>query len=326
MNRKKFLTLLACAIAGVALHALPAAADDYPSRPLRLIVPFPPGGSSDTIARDIASHLSTTLGQPVIVDNRPGAGGNIGMQAGAASPPDGYTIILGSTSTLAINPFLYKKLTFDARKNFAPIALAAAVENVLLINTSVPATNFAQFVAYLKANSGKINFASPGSGNTSHLAAEMFKRRVGVDITHVPYKGDLPALTDLIGGQVQMMFATVPVALPYIQSGRLKALVIAGPSRSKRLPDVPSMADVGIDNFNADAWFGFVAPKGTPTAIINKLNRGINAALDSPKVKNGLIFIGYRPTPMSVTAFADMLPREWDKWGQMVKESGASID
>jgi tripartite-type tricarboxylate transporter receptor subunit TctC len=324
---KKRIVLKALFSIGIASVFAPALAQqDYPSRPITFVVPFPAGGVSDTIVRTIGAEMSKSMHQPVIVDNRPGAGGNIGLQYVAKAPPDGYTVVLGATATLSVSPYLYKHLTFDARKDFAPVAIIGTIQNVLVVNKAFPANNLKELVAYLKANPGKVNFASPGNGNSSHLAGEMFKRRMSVDITHVPYKGDPPAITDLIGGQVQMMFATVATAFPYIQSGALKPIVIAGPNRSPVISQVPTMPEVGIENFDTDAWFGVVVPLGTPPAIVARLNSEINAALASPNVKNSLTKLGLLPASMSAAAFGDYMRRESTKWGELVQASGATID
>lgn len=314
-----------CAV-GVMAAATVWAQQDYPKQPIRLIVSYPPGGTLDTIARSVGTEISKTLGQQVVVDNRPGAGGNIGLQLAANSPPDGYTVVVGSTAALSINPYTYKKLSFDARKDFIAVAMIGTIQSVLVVEKNVPVNNFAEFVAYLKAHPGQINFASPGNGHTSHLIGEMFKQRTGVDIQHVPYKGDVPAFTDLIGGQVQMMFATVLAASPHIKSGALKALAIAGPNRSIVIPSVPTMQEVGIDNVDGDAWIGIVAPVGTPLAIVARLNQEINAALASAEVSARLTGLGLRLAPMSVSAFDELMQRESDKWGQLVKHANITLD
>ncbi|MCS6766551.1 MAG: tripartite tricarboxylate transporter substrate binding protein [Candidatus Protistobacter heckmanni] len=329
MKRRTLFGLLAAVAAVAAAQFCASAAlaqQDYPSKPIKLIVPFPPGGISDTISRAIGSHLQTAFGQPVVVDNRPGAGGNVGLGAAAKSPSDGYTIALGATTNLAVSPFLYKGLNFDARKDLTPVAMIGTIPNVLIINKSIPANNLKEFVAYLKANPGAVNFASPGAGNSSHLSGEMFKQRMGVDIRHVPYKGDPPALTDLVGGHVQMMFATVGTALPHIKTGAVKALVVAGPNRSAALPGVPSMADLQIENFDTDAWFGIVVPAGTPAAIVAKLNQAVNAAVNDPDINARLVGMGLRPSTMSSAAFAGYVQHESVKWGQLVQLSGATVD
>ncbi|MFZ3119434.1 MAG: tripartite tricarboxylate transporter substrate binding protein [Variovorax sp.] len=326
MKKRHWMLRLAAVVIAGAWASCALAQTTYPDKPLRFIVPFPAGGVTDTIARAIGNYLSKSLGQPVIVDNRAGAGGNLGLQLAAKAPADGYTIAMGATSTLSVSPYLYKNLSFDARKDFTPVAMLATIQNVLIVNKQVPASTFAEFVAYLKANPGKVNFASPGSGNSSHLAGEMFKQRLDVDIRHVPYKGDAPAMIDLIGGQVQMMFATVATAFPYIQSGQLRPLVIAGPDRSAVISTVPTMAEVGVPNFDTDAWFGIVAPTGTPAPVVERLNRQINAALASPEIRNQLMGLGLRPAPLPLAAFGELLQRESAKWGELVRSSGASVD
>ncbi len=314
-----------CAV-GVMAAAPVWAQQDYPNKPIRLIVSYPPGGTLDTIARSVGTQIAKTLGQQVVVDNRPGAGGNIGLQLAANSPPDGYTMVLGSTAALSINPYTYKKLSFDARKDFIAVAMIGTIQSVLVVGKNVPVNNFAEFVAYLKAHPGQINYASPGNGHTSHLTGEMFKQRMGVDIQHVPYKGDVPAYTDLIGGRVQMMFSTVLAAAPHIRSGALKALAIAGPDRSAVIPTVPTMQEVGVDNVNADAWIGIVAPVGTPPAIVARLNQEINAALASQELSARLTGMGLRLAPMSVPAFDELMQRESAKWGQLVQAANVTLD
>lgn len=325
MQKRCFLKTIAAG-AVLACAATVATAQTYPSRPLKFIVPFPAGGISDTLARSLANHMSKTMGQPVVVENKAGAGGNLGLGAAVQAPPDGYTVVLGATSTVSVGPYLFKNLSFDARKDLAPVAMVGTIPNVLVINKNVPASNLKELVAWLKANPGKVNFASPGSGNSSHLAGEMFKQRVGVDIKHIPYKGDVPAITDLIGGQTQMMFATVGTALAHIQAGNLKPLAIAGPSRSTALPQVPTIGEEGIANFDTDAWFGVFAHAATPAPRIERLNLAINAALNDPEINSKLSGLGLRPVNMTVPVFTTYVKRESEKWGELVKTSGASLD
>jgi len=298
----------------------------YPDRVIRLIVPFPTGGVSDSLARVVANKVSKELGQQIIVDNRAGAGGTLGLSLAANAPPDGYTLVLGATSTLSAGPYLYKSLSFDPRKDLIPVAMLATIPNVLVVNTSLPVNDLKELVAYLKANPGKVNYASPGNGNSSHLSGELFKQRFGVDIQHVPYKGDAPAITDLIGGQVQMMFATVATALPNIKSGNLKPIAIAGPSRSAALPNVPTMNELGVKNFNTDAWFGIVAPVGVPQEMVLRLNKEINSAIADPEVNAKLVSLGLRPSIMSLPEFSAYVKSESIKWGELVRLSGATLD
>ncbi|HEX4891641.1 MAG TPA: tripartite tricarboxylate transporter substrate binding protein, partial [Hyphomicrobiaceae bacterium] len=312
MKREIFSRLSAFAFAMGAIlggsHTLAQA--DFPSKPIRFVVPYPPGGSLDIISRALGAHLSKGLGQQVVVENRAGANGNIGLQAVASAPPDGYTVTIGSTASMSINPHLYKNPGFDARKDFAPIAMLGTLQCVLAVNRNVPANTFAEFVAYLKANPGRVNFASSGNGHTNHLTGEMFKQQLGVDIRHVPYKGDSPALTDLIADRAQMMFPSVLVATPYIRRGEIRAILAAGPERIPSFPDLPAAPEVGLDNLNADAWLGIFAPAGTPPAIAARLNREINAALSSQELGARMSALSVRLAPRSVEEFREVVARE----------------
>lgn len=324
---KNVRTRIACAALAL-FAAAPAAslAQGYPNRPIKYIVPFPPGGATDTLARAIGQKLSESLGQPVVIDNRPGAGGNIGMEAAVRSPADGYTIVNVATATAAINPTLYRNLSFDAGRDLAPVAFIAYVPNILVVNPAVPASSLGELIAYLKANPGKVNFASPGAGNSSHLAGEMLKQRTGVDITHVPYKGDAPAFADLVGGQVQMMFAIMVTAAPHVKAGRLKPIALAGVQRSPVLPDVPTMSEAGLPGFDAGAWFGISAPAATPKDIVARLNAEINKALQSQEVKDRLTPLGAAPLTMSPEQFTALVKAEREKWGKLVRDSGATAN
>jgi tripartite-type tricarboxylate transporter receptor subunit TctC len=318
---------LACAMLSLALVAsFEASAQAYPAKPIRYIVPFPPGGATDTLARAIAQKLTESMGQSVVIDNRPGAGGNIGIEAAVRSPADGYTIVTVATATVAINPTLYRNLSFDAGKDLAPVAFIAYVPNILVVNPSVPASNLGELIAYLKANPGKVNYASPGSGNSSHLAGEMFRQRAGVEITHVPYKGDAPAFTDLVGGQVQMMFAIMVTAVPHVKSGRLKPIALAGLQRAPSLPEVPTLSESGLPGFDAGAWFGVMAPANTPKDIVGRLNAEINKALQSQEVRDRLTPLGAAPTTMTPDQFSALIAKEREKWGKLVRDSGAQVD
>ncbi len=318
---------LASALGLTFSMALPAFAQgDFPSKPLKLIVPFPPGGSTDTLARLIAQRLSDDVGQPVVIDNKPGAGGNIGMGLGTKAPPDGYTLFLTSTSTIAINPTLYQKLPFDPDRDVAPVILLAYVPNILVVNSSFPAKNMSEFIAELKAHPGKYNFASPGSGNSSHLAAELFKSMAGVEITHVPYKGDVPAITDLMAGQVQIMFMTSLVASTYLKDSRLRALAVAGPQRLSSMASLPTIAESGLPGFDASAWFGLSTQSAVPKELVAKLNTAINGVLRSPEVRQRLETSAMTPGGGTPQEYGDFIGRERAKWGEVVKRSGAKID
>ena len=318
---------IACAALAL-LAAAPATlfAQGYPNRPIKYIVPFPPGGATDTLARAIGQKLSDALGQPVVIDNRPGAGGNIGIEAAVRAPADGYTIVNVATATVAINPSLYRNLSFDAGRDLVPVAFIAYVPNLLVVNPAIPVNTLGELVAYLKANPGKVNFASPGSGNSSHLAGEMLKQRTGVEITHVPYKGDAAAFADLIGGQVQMMFAIAVTAVPHVKAGRLKGIAVAGLQRTPTMPDLPTMAEAGLPGFDAGAWFGISAPAGTPKEVVAKLNAEINKALLLQEVKDRLTPLAAAPLTMTPDQFATHVKDEREKWGKLVRDSGARVD
>jgi tripartite-type tricarboxylate transporter receptor subunit TctC len=319
-------TLCSACLIGTLGIAGVSQAQSFPTRSLRFIVPFPPGGATDTLARSLAQKLSESLGQPVVIDNRAGAGGNIGLEAAVRAPADGHTMVMIATATAAINPSLYRNLSFDAGRDLTPVAFISYVPNILVVHPSVPANNLTELVTYLKANPGKVNYASPGSGNSSHLAAEMFRQRTGVEITHVPYKGDAPAFADLVGGQVQMMFAIMVSAAPHVRAGRLKPIAIAGTERSAALPDVPSMPEAGLANFDTRAWFGIAVPTGTPREAITRLNSDTNKALALSEIRERLAVLGATPQPMSPEQFATLAREDREKWGRLVRDSGARVD
>jgi tripartite-type tricarboxylate transporter receptor subunit TctC len=326
MKLRAALRLAIAALALLAAAPALAQAPDYPNRPIKYIVPFPPGGATDTLARALGQKLADSMGQPVVVENRPGAGGNIGMEAAVRSPADGYTIVTVATATMAVNPTLYRNLAFDPGRDLVPVAFLAHVPLILVVNPSVPASNLKELMAYIKANPGKVNFASPGSGTGNHLAGELFKQRTGLDIIHVPYKGDSQAFSDLIGGQVQMMFATMVAVVQHIHSGRLKAIANVGLERTPALPDLPTMDESGLPGFDVRAWFGVAAPAGTAPAIVKRLNAEINKALQVPEVKARLGMLGAVPTPMTAEQFATLAREEREKWGKLVRDSGARVD
>ena len=310
-----------------ALAAAPmAGAQAYPAKPIRIVVPFPPGGATDILARAVAQKLTDAWGQAVVVDNRPGAGGNIGSEIVAKAAPDGYTLEMGTVGTHAINASLYAKMPYDHVKDFAPVILVAGVPNVLVVNPSLPVSSVQELIAYAKANPGKLNFASSGSGTSIHLAGELFKVMAGVQMTHIPYKGSAPALQDLIGGQVQLMFDNLPPSLPHIKAGKLRALAVTSATRSSALPDTPTIAESGLPGFEASSWFGVLAPAGTPPAIIARLNAEIGAWLASAEAKEKMLALGANIGGGSPEDFARHIAAETAKWQKVVKASGAKVD
>jgi tripartite-type tricarboxylate transporter receptor subunit TctC len=318
----------AVAVAALAAFAsLALAQAPYPSRPIRIVVPFPAGGTTDILARAVAVKLTETTGQPAVVDNRPGAGGNIGAELVAKSAPDGYTFLMGTVGTHAINPSLYAKMPYDHVKDFAPVILVAGVPNVLVINPSLPVNSVQELIAYIKANPGKVNFASSGSGTSIHLSGELFKTMTGTQITHVPYKGSAPALQDLVGGQVQIMFDNLPSSLALIKGGKLKALAVTSLERSSALPDVPTVAESGLPGFEASSWFGLLAPAGTPKEAIAKINGEVAKWLATPEAKEKLASQGaIAASGLTPDDFAKHIATETTKWNKVVKESGAKVD
>jgi tripartite-type tricarboxylate transporter receptor subunit TctC len=308
-------------------NVAPASAQGaYPTKPVRLVVPFPPGGTTDILARAVAQKLSETWGQQVIVDNRPGAGGNIGSELVAKSAPDGYTLLMGTVGTHAINPSLYAKMPYDHVKDFTPVILVAGVPNVLVVNPSLPVNSVSELIAYGKANPNKLNFASSGNGTSIHLSGELFRTMTGVQMTHVPYKGSSPALTDLIAGQVQLMFDNLPSSLQFIKAGKLRALAVTSLERSSALPDVPTLAESGLPGFEASSWFGVLAPAGTPNDIIVKLNTAIAGWLATADAKEKLAAQGAIAAGGAPDAFVRHIAAESSKWAKVVKASGAHVD
>ena len=310
------------AATGDALSQAPA----YPTRPIRLVVPFPPGGATDILARDVAQKLTEAWGQSVVVDNRPGAGGNIGAELVAKAAPDGYTLLMGTVGTHAINASLYAKMPYDHIRDFAPVILVASVPNVLEVNPALPVNSVAELIAYAKANPGKLNFASSGNGTSIHLSGELFKVMAGVQMTHVPYKGSAPAVADLISGQVQLMFDNLPPSLPQIKAGKLRALAVTSSARAPALPDVPTVAEAGLPGFEASSWFGVLAPAGTPPAIVARLNAEIAKWLATPEAKERLSKQGADAAGGSPEDFVKHIAAETAKWSKVVKDSGAKID
>jgi tripartite-type tricarboxylate transporter receptor subunit TctC len=321
--RRKFLHLAAGAAALQALSRT-ARAQAYPSRPVRIIVPFAPGGPTDILARLIGQSLSERLGQPFILDNRPGGGTNIGTEAVVRAPSDGYTLLMVSTSG-AINATLYERLNFNFIRDILPVASISREPLVILVNSTVPARTVPEFIAYAKANPGKLSMASAGNGTGTHLVGELFKMMTGVSLVHVPYRGAAPALTDLLGGQVHVMFAPMTASVEYIMAGRLRALAVTGATRSATLPDIPTVGEF-VSGYEASGWQGVGAPKNTPTEIVEKLNSQINTALADPRVKARLADLGSTPLPGSPAEFSKFIADETKKWGKVVKFAGAKPD
>ena len=301
-----------------------AAEDAFPNRTIRWVVPYPPGGTTDILARIMAQRLSERTGQQVVIDNRAGAGNNIGTEMALKAPPDGYTLLLVNPAN-AINTTLYRTLPFDFLRDYAPVAGIIRVPNVMEVTVSLPAKTVAEFITHAKANPGRVILASSGSGTSVHLSGELFKAMAGVDLTHVPYKGAGPALVDLIGGQVHVIFDNLPSSIEYIRGGKLRALGVTTARRSAALPDTPTVAET-VAGYEASAWFGAGAPKGTPTAVIEKLNREFNAILAEPKMRARLAELGGDPLIGSAAEFAAIHAAETEKWAKVVKSSGAKVE
>jgi tripartite-type tricarboxylate transporter receptor subunit TctC len=319
---RRFLPL-ACLLLLAA--ALPAWADDYPSKPIRFIVPFPAGGGNDAMARLVGQKLSERLGKQVVIDNRGGAGGGIGMEAAARSAPDGYTLLLGHSGTLAINPALYRKLPYDPVADFTPVGLVASVPLLLLAHPSLPANSVVELIALAKQQPGKIDFASSGNGTGAHLAGELFKSMAGVDLVHVPYKGSAPALNDLLGGHVRLSFSVIPPALPHVKAGSLKALAVTGSRRSPTTPETPTIAET-VPGYETVLSYGVLAPAGTPGEIVTRLNRTITEIVGTEEVKERLLADGADPMTGTPEEFGAAIRAEIAKWAKVVKDSGAQID
>ena len=322
MRRMRIIaTGLLIAVLGASTSAV---ADDYPARPIKWVVGYPAGGTTDILARLIGQWLFEHLGAQVIIENRPGAGNNIGTEAVINAPPDGYMVLLVNPAN-GINASLYRKLNFDFIRDIAPVAGLTRVPNVMEVNPAVPAKTVQEFIDYAKANPGKINWASSGNGTSVHLSGEMFKMMTGVDLLHVPYRGAAPALTDLISGQVQVMFDNMPSSIEQIRAGKLRALGVTTAKRSPALPDVPTVADT-VPGYEASAWFGMGAPKGTPPEVVNKLNKAINAALADPNIQARLADLGGIVMAGTPADFGQVIVEETEKWAKVVKAAGVSIE
>ena len=322
LARRNFMRLAGATALAPAFSRL-AGAQDYPTRPVRLIVGFPPGGGTDVAARLVGQWLSERIGQPVVIENRPGAGSNIATEAVVHAAADGHTLLLVSTAH-AINATLYERLNYNFLRDIAPVAGFMRVPNVMEINPSLSAKSVPEFIAYARANPGKINMASGGNGTSQHLSGELFKMMTGLDIVHVPYRGAAPALTDLIGGQVQAMFGDMPSSIEFIKTGKLRALAVTTVTRSEALPDLPSVSDF-VPGYESSAWYGVGAPKNTPVEIVERLSKEINAALADPKMKARLNSLGGTVLDVSPSEFGTLIADETRKWAKVVKFSGAKV-
>ncbi len=316
------LTLLA----GAALLAAVAHAQNYPVKPIRLVVPQPPGGGNDVIARMISQKLTVTLKQQFAVDNRAGAGGLIGADVAAHAPADGYTLLLGNVATLAIIPNVQKKMPYDALKDFAPVSLIASAPLLVVVHPSVPVHTIKQLIALARAKPGQLNYASNGVGSSTHLATEMFKMMTRTDLVHVPYKGLGPATTDLLSGQVQLMFSSAVAMMPHVQGRRLRAIAMTGAKRSTAIPEIPTVAESGVPDYESGSWYGILAPTGTPREIIDLLNREIVAAVRSPDITDRLVAEAVIPVGNSPAEFAAHIQKEYTRIGNVIRSSGAKFD
>ncbi len=314
--------LLATLSVAFALHAY--GQDAWPTRPVRMILPFPPGGGTDILGRLIAERLSAGIGQPVVTENRGGAGGNVGAEAAARSAPDGYTIVLVAPS-LAISPTLYSKINYDPVKDFAPISLVATVPNVMVTQPSLPG-QLQEFIAFVKAKPGALNFGSGGAGTSNHLAGELFNIVTGARLVHVPYKGVNLAMQDVLAGNVHLVFIGIPAAAPHIKAGKLRALAIVAPQRSTALPDVPTVAEAGLKDFEVTTWYGILAPAGTPQPVVRRLNAELVKVMHAPEMKEKLTATGTEPLTSTPEEFAAYIKREIAKWGDVIRKAGVKAD
>lgn len=325
-TRRHTLTLLAC-LATAALPATTLAQASFPSKTLSLVVPYAPGGPTDAMARTLASAIKPLLGQTMIVENKAGAGANIGAEQVARAEADGHTLLFGTSAPLAINQHLYARINYDPIKSYAPVIQIGHLPNVLVVHPGVPAKTMKELIALAKAQPGKLSFASSGSGASSHLAGVLFNMRAGTDITHIPYKGTGPALNDLLGGQVQMAFTDVLTALPHIQAGKLRVLGVTSAQRSRALPDVPTLVEQGLKDFDASVFFGIVVPAGTPQAVVSQLNAAFAQVIQQPEVRDRLAKQGLEPPPQYTPAqLAVTMRQEGNKWRDVIKASGATAD
>ena len=316
---KRRMSRVALLVAAVVLAAaMPALAQDYPNRPIRFIVPYPPGGGTDVVARIMSDALAADLRQPIIIDNRGGAAGNVGTDIAAKAPADGYNILF-TLSSHTINPKLYDKLPFDVERDFVPISLAALIPQILVVHPSVPASNVQERIALAKANPGKLNYASVGTGSPGHIAGELFKIKTGVDIVHIPYKGGGPAVVDTIGGQVQLLFVSMPAAWQHVKAGKLKAIAVASAKRSVAAPDLPTIAESGVPDYAVESWYGALAPAKTPPAAVARLNAAFAKVLGNPQIKEKLLAQGAEAAPSTQAEMDRVIKEELEKWDLVIK-------
>jgi tripartite-type tricarboxylate transporter receptor subunit TctC len=316
----------AAALAAMAVFAAPALGQAYPTKPIRIVAPSTPGDAPDVIARLVADKLSVALGQQVVVDNRPGAGGVVGSESVAKSAPDGYTLIMGNAGSHGINAAVYSRLPYDIQRDFAPVSQVAIAPNVMVINPSLPVNSVTEFIAYAKSQPGKLSYASGGNGSSAHMSMELFKSMAGIDVQHIPYKGSTPALTDLIGGQVAVFIGNMPPTVPHIKAGKLRALAVTTKTRSALMPELPTIADSGLPGFETVAWFGVLAPAGTPPEIVNRLSMEIGKIARSPEMRERLVAMGAEPVGGTPEEFKAVIDRDIAKWKPLAQKVGIKVD
>jgi tripartite-type tricarboxylate transporter receptor subunit TctC len=317
---KRIVAVCALLLAGGAL------AQSYPSKPIRIVVPFPPGGATDIIARAVGADLTRQWAQPVAIENRAGAGGNLGADQVAKSAPDGYTLVMATVGTHAINMSLYSKMPYDTVRDFSPVSLVAAVPNILVVHPSVPVKSVKELIDLARSKPGTLNYASSGNGTSIHLSGELFKTMTGVQMTHIPYNGSGPAVASLLGGQTNLMFDNMPSALPHVKAGKLRALAVTTPRRAAVVPDLPTIAESGLPGFDASSWFGLLGPAGVPRDIVGKLSSAVIAGLQAPEMRERLSSQGADPIGSTPDQFAAHIQSEIAKWAKVVKASGAKLD
>lgn len=314
--------LMTCA---VLLAALPAQAQNYPARPIRIIVAYTPAGTTDILARAIGQKMSESWGQPVIVENRPGAAGNIGTELAAKATPDGYTLIMGTAGTHGINVSLYKKLNWHSLRDFAPVSLVAMVPNIMVVNNSLPIKSVKELIAYAKANPGKLSYGSPGNGSTAHLSMELFKSMTGTNLVHIPYKGSAGVLADVMGGQIAVTIDNMPVYLPQVKAGKIRALAVSPAKRSSAAAEIPTIAEAGVPGYDSGAWFGLLAPAGTPRAIVDKLSGETARILKLPDVSKRISELGAEPVGSTPAQFTALIKEEIAKWAKVIKDAKVEL-